>query len=176
MWKHSWKLLFFDTGPPNPLDDRLDHRNGLPNPPSNTNQNTNPGGGAATANNNNNGNSNGNINNNNIGVLGDLSLTQHMTPAAALYARSNGSASSTSPPTVSTPSMLVVPQPINAAKMPPTPPGLLHNQVNGGGGGGGGVRKYQCKMCPQVRGRDWLQNVLFLLVIFVLRSITAAIL
>nr|XP_045588260.1 zinc finger protein rotund-like [Procambarus clarkii] len=67
-----------------------------------------------------------------------------MAPAS-LYARSNGSASSASPPTVSTPSMLIVPQPINAAKMPPTPPGIGQNPPNNGS-----ARKYQCKMCPQL--------------------------
>ncbi|KAK3854910.1 hypothetical protein Pcinc_038652 [Petrolisthes cinctipes] len=75
---------------------------------------------------------------------GGLEIPQHMAPAS-LYARSNGSASSASPPTVSTPSMLIVPQPINAAKMPPTPPGLGQNPPNNGT-----ARKYQCKMCPQV--------------------------
>ncbi|XP_076052915.1 zinc finger protein rotund-like isoform X3 [Oratosquilla oratoria] len=74
-----------------------------------------------------------------------LDITHNMAPAA-LYARSNGSASSSSPPTVSTPSMLVVPQPINAAKMPPTPPTIGQNANNGS------VRKYQCKMCPQIFG------------------------
>lgn len=113
---------------PSHLDDRLDNRNG--NPLSNN--------GGQHHNNGNNGNAN------NGGVLGDLSLTQHMAPAAALYARSNGSASSSSPPTVSTPSTLIVPQPINAAKAPLTPPGIGHNQ------GGGAARKYQCKMCPQI--------------------------
>ncbi|XP_018021708.2 zinc finger protein rotund isoform X4 [Hyalella azteca] len=123
------------SGPPNALDDRLDHRNG--NPPSN-NQNHNNG--AMNAANGNNGG--------NGGVLGDLSLSQHMAPSSALYPRSNGSAASTSPPTVSTPSMLIVPQPINAVKMPTSPTGHLHNQANGGNG----VRKYQCKMCPQIFG------------------------
>lgn len=120
--------------PPNPIDERLDHhRNG--NPASNgQNPQTNGGNGAP-----------GNINTGGA-VLGDITLSQHMAPAAALYARSNGSASSSSPPTVSTPSMLIVPQPINAAKMPPTPPGLVHNQPNGGSTS----RKYQCKMCPQI--------------------------
>lgn len=127
-------------GPPNPLDDRLDHRNGNahsnPNAP---NQHNNSGNGSGGPNGNNNPGS----------VLGDITLAHNMAPAAALYARSNGSASSSSPPTVSTPSMLIVPQPINAAKMPTTPPGIGPNQSNGGGP----VRKYQCKMCPQVRIR-----------------------
>ncbi|KAK4310536.1 hypothetical protein Pmani_017893 [Petrolisthes manimaculis] len=74
---------------------------------------------------------------------GGLEIHHNMAPAS-LYARSNGSASSASPPTVSTPSMLIVPQPINAAKMPPTPPGLGQNPPNNGT-----ARKYQCKMCPQ---------------------------
>ncbi|KAK8377041.1 hypothetical protein O3P69_013587 [Scylla paramamosain] len=72
-----------------------------------------------------------------------LEIPHNMAPAS-LYARSNGSASSASPPTVSTPSMLIVPQPINAAKMPPTPPGIGQNPPNNGS-----ARKYQCKMCPQ---------------------------
>ncbi|KAF2363274.1 hypothetical protein FHG87_005971 [Trinorchestia longiramus] len=126
-----------NQSPPNAIDDRLDHRNG--NPPSNNPSQNNGGNAGINGANNNGGGGNG-------GVLGDLSLGQHMAPAASLYARSNGSAASTSPPTVSTPSMLIVPQPINAAKMPSTPPGLVHNQANGGTS----VRKYQCKMCPQV--------------------------
>nr|XP_053640605.1 zinc finger protein rotund-like isoform X1 [Cherax quadricarinatus] len=73
-----------------------------------------------------------------------LEIPHNMAPAS-LYARSNGSASSASPPTVSTPSMLIVPQPINAAKMPPTPPGIGQNPPNNGS-----ARKYQCKMCPQL--------------------------
>ncbi|XP_045101431.1 zinc finger protein rotund-like isoform X7 [Portunus trituberculatus] len=75
-----------------------------------------------------------------------LEIPHNMAPAS-LYARSNGSASSASPPTVSTPSMLIVPQPINAAKMPPTPPGIGQNPPNNGS-----ARKYQCKMCPQIFG------------------------
>ncbi|XP_066995286.1 zinc finger protein rotund [Anabrus simplex] len=67
--------------------------------------------------------------------------------------RSNSSSSSASPPaTASTPAsasaaMLVVPQPINASKMASGQPGSVMAS-NGGTG-----RKYQCKMCPQVRGR-----------------------
>ncbi|XP_023711216.1 zinc finger protein rotund isoform X3 [Cryptotermes secundus] len=69
--------------------------------------------------------------------------------------RSNSSSSSASPPTsVQTPSvnaaaaaaMLVVPQPINASKMGQQQGSIV--STNGGTG-----RKYQCKMCPQVRGR-----------------------
>ncbi|XP_063219255.1 zinc finger protein rotund-like isoform X2 [Bacillus rossius redtenbacheri] len=64
--------------------------------------------------------------------------------------RSNSSSSSASPPSapITNPgAMLVVPQPINASKMAPAPPSGLVT-ANGGSG-----RKYQCKMCPQVRGR-----------------------
>ncbi|RXG67983.1 Zinc finger protein rotund [Armadillidium vulgare] len=78
------------------------------------------------------------------GGIGDLG--HNMAPSATLYARSNGSTSSASPPAVSTPSMLIVPQPINAVKMPSTPPTIGHNTQNNG------ARKYQCKMCPQIFG------------------------
>ena len=127
------------SGPPNPLDERLDHRNGN-GPPTSNGQNPQNGGGNA--------NGGGNPATPNAGGVGleNLGLPQHMNgpTAAALYARSNGSASSSSPPTVSTPSMLIVPQPINAAARIPTSPPGVHNQINGG-------RKYQCKMCPEVR-------------------------
>ncbi|CAL4104327.1 unnamed protein product [Meganyctiphanes norvegica] len=80
------------------------------------------------------------------GGLDGLGVTHHQMAPASLYNRTNG-ANSASPPTVSTPSMLIVPQPINVAKMPPTPPGILgHNPQNGA------ARKYQCKMCPQIFG------------------------
>ncbi|XP_066942570.1 zinc finger protein rotund-like isoform X3 [Macrobrachium rosenbergii] len=75
-----------------------------------------------------------------------LDISSHNMAPASLYARSNGSASSASPPTVSTPSMLIVPQPINAAKVPPSTPGIGQNPANNGS-----ARKYQCKMCPQMQ-------------------------
>ncbi|XP_049806198.1 zinc finger protein rotund-like isoform X1 [Schistocerca nitens] len=71
----------------------------------------------------------------------------------ALAARSSSSSSCASPPTHAHPhahagaapappaAMLVVPQPINASKQAPAT------------NGGPPPRKYQCKMCPQVRGR-----------------------
>ena len=94
--------------------------------------------------------------------------------SSALYGhRSNSSASSASPPAAagaSANSMLVVPQPINAASGAKMGGGGGGGQggmgqngsaAGGGGGGGGGSsggggsgRKYQCKMCPQVRRKN----------------------
>jgi hypothetical protein len=70
----------------------------------------------------------------------------------ALYGhRSTSSASSASPPASGGPpvtSSLVVPQPINAAKMGGHPLAAASGHTNGTSN-----RKYQCKMCPQVGTR-----------------------
>ena len=71
-------------------------------------------------------------------------------PYSTSAPRSNSSTSS-SPPAASSASAnmsVVIPQPISASKM--TAPSLGPSGGGGGVGGGGG-RKYQCKMCPQVR-------------------------
>lgn len=75
-------------------------------------------------------------------------LGQSQMPSASLYGAANAlrsvSASSNSPSALHHPhggtpaALLVVPQPINASKM-------------GSGLPNGTGRKYQCKMCPQVR-------------------------
>ncbi|XP_048522185.1 zinc finger protein rotund-like [Dendroctonus ponderosae] len=67
----------------------------------------------------------------------------HMANTPGLYTSGRSTSSSSSPGVPgSSPALLVVPQPINATKM--------------GGMQNGGVqpRKYQCKMCPQVRVSD----------------------
>lgn len=67
----------------------------------------------------------------------------HMASTPGLYTSGRSTSSSSSPGVPgSSPALLVVPQPINATKM--------------GGMQNGGVqpRKYQCKMCPQVRVSD----------------------
>lgn len=67
-----------------------------------------------------------------------------MTGTPGLYTSGRSTSSSSSPgggPVGSSPALLVVPQPINATKMAA---GVQN-------GGGPQPRKYQCKMCPQVR-------------------------
>lgn len=79
-----------------------------------------------------------------MNLSGHLIDEHHHGQMTPIYGASGGLRASNSPGNVhgQQSTLLVVPQPINATKMPSGLP-------NGSG------RKYQCKMCPQVRQKGW---------------------